>query len=217
MKRQPIKRIHFFLLILNLILIFLLFFGYRLGLMGNDLNQAEIFLAIILVFFLCLSQFVSFSESESQAATISALEERLTESFKYIGKINLLVEEFRDVFFQKKRYPRTKAELKKTINDYADRILSISKSDWVIIRIINLDNFNTVIESNIKRPNLSRELDNHAIIRKRCGCYVVNAPLSDCRNRVYCLLPKDVKDKELSFFVASLVGQLEMMTTIALK
>ena len=215
MKRQSTTRIHLFLLVLNLILVFILFFGYHFGLMGY--GQADMFLAIVLIFFLCLSQFVSFSEAESQSNTISTLEERLTESFKYIGKINLLVEEFKDIFFQRKKYPRTKTELKKIIGDYCNRVHDISKVDWVLIRIINLDTFSTTLEANVNYHSFGGEIENRAVVRKRCGYHVISTPLSDCRNRVYCILPKDIKDKEMSFFIISVISQLETLTEIALK
>jgi hypothetical protein len=214
-KRQPTTKIHLFLLILNLILVFFLFFGNHFGLMGY--GQAGMFLAIILIFFLCLSQFVSFSENESQSATISTLEERLTESFKYIGKINLLVEELNDIFFQRKKYPRAKAELKKMVINYCERIYGISKAEWVLIRIINLDSFSTILEANANHHSFAGELDNKLIVRKRCGYYVISTPLSDCRNRVYCILPKDTKDKEVLFFITSVIGQLETLAEISLK
>lgn len=214
-KRYSTTRLYLYLLIVNLLLIFFLFFSSDLHILGEDLGPGRLFLMIALVFFACFSQFMFFIESESHNRTVSDMEERLTDSFKYIGKINLLVDEFKSIFVPKKDFPSTKIEFKKIIKDYTERIMAISREDWAAIRIIDMEGLNTAAEyCSRSSSGFKPTFTNNDIVKNSCEFHVVSTKSNNHRLKAYCLLPKEVKEKEIAFFITSIIGQLELMVAV---
>ncbi len=213
-KRPNTTRVCLYLFALNLVLIFFLFFGQQFNLFIPGLGPAHLFLMILLVFFTCFALFVSFIEAETHAEAIAAMEDRLTDSFKYIGKINLLTEEFKDIFVPKKEFPDTKLEFKRVIKDYAERTLAISRQKWVAIRIIDSKGLNTAAEYWTRDPSSKVNFNNKDIVSGRCDCHVISTPTENLQLKAYCLLPLKVKEKEKASFILSMLGQLEMIMAI---
>jgi len=74
------------------------------------------------------------------------VEERLLESDQYIGMVNVRIQDINSVFNSFEHYPKTKAELKKVFAFFGMRILRITSSDWVLIRIIDRNTQKTLNE-----------------------------------------------------------------------
>ena len=213
-KRPSTTRVCLYLFALNLVLIFFLFFGQQFHLLISGLGPARLFLMILLVFFTCFALFISFIEAETHVEAIATMEDRLTDSFKYIGKINLLTEEFKNVFVPKKEFPDTKLEFKRVIKEYAERTLAISRQKWAAIRIIDSEGLNTAAEYWTRDLGSKLNFNNKDIVSGRCDCHVISTLTANLQLKAYCLLPFNVKEKEKVSFILSMLGQLEMIIAV---
>jgi len=74
------------------------------------------------------------------------VEERLLESDQYIGLVNVRIQDIKSIFYSFENYPKTKAELKNTFVFLGKRILRITNSNWVLIRIIDKSTQKTISE-----------------------------------------------------------------------
>ncbi|MBI4779408.1 hypothetical protein HY797_03070, partial [Candidatus Falkowbacteria bacterium] len=79
------------------------------------------------------------------------MEKKLDEAFKYIGQINVQISEIRSIFSDVKKYPENKKDLKYSMEFMANKILGIINADWVVLRIIALDNLTSLTEYNLAR------------------------------------------------------------------
>jgi hypothetical protein len=81
--------------------------------------------------------------------------EKLIDSFKYIGKINVQIQEINSIYNNINIYPETKNDFKKTLNFLSERILGIVNTDWVLFRIIDRNNQRTITEHLKTRGDVS--------------------------------------------------------------
>ena len=59
-----------------------------------------------------------------------ALENRLTEAFKYIGTVNIQIQEIKSVFSDVRKFPENKKDFGYILQFLADRILSMVNVRW---------------------------------------------------------------------------------------
>jgi len=64
-------------------------------------------------------------------------EEKMNDSFKYIGEINVQIQEIKSIFNKINKYPETKSDFKKTLRFFSERTLGMINVDWVLFRIID--------------------------------------------------------------------------------
>jgi hypothetical protein len=55
--------------------------------------------------------------------------ESLDDSSKYIGQINVQIQEIKSIFNNTNKYPATKSDLKKTFLFFSDRVFGIGKTN----------------------------------------------------------------------------------------
>jgi hypothetical protein len=69
-----------------------------------------------------------------------------TEAFKYIGKVNIQLQELQAIFSEFQCYPETKSEFQQILSSAARNTRRFVSADWILIRIINQNNFRTITE-----------------------------------------------------------------------
>jgi hypothetical protein len=69
-----------------------------------------------------------------------------TEAFKYIGKVNVQLQELRSIFSGLQGYPETKSEFQRILSSAVRNVQGLVNADWILIRIINQNNFRTITE-----------------------------------------------------------------------
>lgn len=201
-----------------------------LSVVGTPLLQIRLFrlteqfsaslIIIILFIFLAFLLGVYFKEVEKYKKTQEDLEERLRETFKYIGSINLQLEEMKKVFSNFNKYPESQKDIQAVFTHTAERILSIIPTDWVLLRIMELDQGKTLHEYFISRGNKRVEkikLENQELLSDNCsveGCSIVASQQNNFNLKAFCILSTEVKDKNQQFMITSAVNQLEMLFII---
>ena len=149
----------------------------------------------------------------------SDLSDKLTDAFKYIGTVNVQIQEIRSIISGIKQYPITKGEFKKLFLVFARRVLEITKAEWVVIRIIKRDNFRTLTEHRKSRKNViftDRCISNKAIIsnQKIDGYSVIGSRQNNLTIKVVCILPNKKIGMAERILVEAVANQLEMFFII---
>ncbi|BFD24715.1 MAG: hypothetical protein JST_000010 [Candidatus Parcubacteria bacterium] len=148
------------------------------------------------------------------------MEERLRETFKYIGSINLQLEEMKKVFSNFNKYPESQKDIQAVFTHTAERILAIVPTDWVLLRIMELDQGKTLHEYFLSRGNKKIEkfkLENQDLLNGECsigGCSIITSQQNNFNLKAFCILSTEVKDKNQQFMITSAINQLEMLFII---
>lgn len=221
MKRKHRKIKLGFLLLLIVDIVFIIvspflvisFFGF-----SEDLSES----IVILFLFLLFGLFFWFYSKEINAykKKQAELEERLKETFKYIGSINLQLEEMKKVFQAVDRYPENKKDVQTLFIHTAERILSIINTDWVTLRIIDIKTGNNLHEYFVSRGNRKVEkikIENKALLNGVCSfgsCSIIKSNQENLSIKAFCILPTEPENKNQEFLINSIVSQLEMLFII---
>jgi len=147
------------------------------------------------------------------------VEERLHISDQYIGKVNVQIQEIKSIYNSIDNYPKSKAELKKTLTYFGQRILGIVSSDWVLIRIINCTTQRTISEHFEARMHLVPDyphISNKKIIENRqldSHTTVIYSP-DNLDILVFCVLPADKISKDERIFIEAIIDELTKLFVI---
>lgn len=146
------------------------------------------------------------------------LEERLNDAFKHMGSLNLQINEIKSVFSDFKKYPENKSDFKLIMDFLANKILSIINADWVVIRILDLKNLQTLKEFSASRGsavllkyNLSnKELADGNAEHFSCVC----SEEKNLNLKVFCVFPKISISDEQEIFLRAIANQIEILFII---
>ena len=149
----------------------------------------------------------------------SDLSNKLTDAFKYIGGINVQIQEIRSVLCGPRRYPTTENAFKKDLALFARKVLVIVNADWVMIRIIRQNNLRTMKEHLESRKNVnfvSKGISNKAIVANRSidGYSIIASRRDHSAIMGVCVFPKKYLDEEEKILVEAITNQIEMLYLI---
>lgn len=213
MKRRKIVKIVFIsLIVFNTALIILI--PLLLPIKFHHLVESLIIFVLFSIIY--LTHFFYFKETRQMKRYQGNLEERLLDSFKYIGAVNLQLEEIKKNLFNFKKYPSNKKEFSKLMVSLAEKILSIINIDWVIIKIVDLETGKTIHYTSLARGGKEvnfDKFDNRQIFAGKCGdsCTVVKSNQENLDVKAICILPAKIKNSDEGFFVTHIVNQLELL------
>lgn len=182
--------------------------------------KEELWESIIILFFLMFiyaASFLYFKEFRRLKIYQNNLEERLQETFKYIGSLNLQIDEIKNAFSNFKKYPKNKKEIEEVFEFFSEKILSIVNADWVILKVIDLDNKKTLKQIKYIRAKKDLKLpsiNNDEILNNNCqlkNCSIIISEQENLSIKATCILPIKLKNEEERFFIQSVINQLEMM------
>ena len=80
------------------------------------------------------------------SGTNVALKDRLTDAFRYIGTVNVQLQQIHAVFADVIRYPENRSEFKRLLGQTASKVLCTVDKNWMLIRIIDRGSLNTRFE-----------------------------------------------------------------------
>ncbi len=182
--------------------------------------KEEIWQTIIIFFFLVLiyaASFLYFKEFRRLQRYQGSLEERLQETFKYIGSINLQIDEIKRAFSNFKKYPKSKKDINEVFEFFSEKILSMVDADWVVLKVINLENQKTIKQNKkvrAKKNPKTPTINNKDILNNTCNlktCTIIVSEQENLSIKACCILPFKLKNEEERFFIQSVINQLEMM------
>ncbi len=143
-------------------------------------------------------------------------EERLADAFKYIGQINVQMQEIKSIFNNSKIIPGSKNDFKKTLIFFCEQTFGIVNSQWVLFRIIDCNSQKTISEHfenrlgyNLKCPRISNKM----IIEKQ-SCSPFSAVISNPENLnilTCCVVPVENISNEEMVFLKAITNEITMM------
>lgn len=147
------------------------------------------------------------------------LEERLDEAFKHIGQVNVQIQEIKSIFSGFKKYPESKNDFKNILRYFAEKVLSIVAVDWVLFKIIDLENVKTLSEHSQCRDgavfSMSKIGNNNLVNQAGLEPYnVLYSDRDDLKVKIYCLMPKTKIAESTEIFIKAIINQLEMIFLI---
>lgn len=211
------RKIFFSLLALNFILTALIPILIRSDFLGLSEEKVEVIIIAILLILAYVVNFLYLREVSRLRRYQVNLEDRLQDTFKYIGSVNLQMEEMRQAFANFKKYPESKKDIKTVFIYFSEKILSIVNVDWVILRIIDLKSGRTMREDKFTRSNQLikyGKFDNQEILSGKCSldqCTIIKSDQENLNIKACCILPIKLTNRDQEFFVRSMINQLEML------
>ncbi len=143
-------------------------------------------------------------------------EEKLDDAFKYIGQINVQMQEIKSIFNKTTKFPGTKNDFKKTLLFFSEQTFGIVNSNWVLFRIIDCSKQKTISEHfenrlgyNLKCPHVS----NRNIIEKQ-SCSPFTVVISDPPNLnilTCCIIPQENITNDEMVFLQAITNEITMM------
>ena len=146
-------------------------------------------------------------------------EERLTDSFKYIGMLNVQIQEIKSIFNNTNKYPETKNDFKNIYRFYCDRVFGIVNPDWILFRIINSSTQKTVNEhfgTKTGLPFTCPHVSNKMIVEKQqvsSFTTVISSP-QNLNILVACILPVEKISNDERIFIQAITNELTMLFVI---
>ena len=149
----------------------------------------------------------------------SDLSNKLTDAFKYIGGVNVQIQEIRSIFCGLRRYPATENEFRKDVALFARKALGIVNADWVLIRIIGQTNLRTIKEHLEPRRDANfivKGISNKALVANHPidGYSVVASRHDNSMIIAVCVFPKKSLDEAEKILVEAITYQIEMLHLI---
>jgi hypothetical protein len=146
----------------------------------------------------------------------AATKEKLDESSKYIGQLNVQIQEVKAIFNTSNRFPLTKSDLKKAFTFFSDRVFGIVNTNWVLFRIINYSTQKTISEQFETRQGFTSNyphIGNKKIVEQQsCPSFttiISNPPNVDILS--CCILPVGQISTEERVFIQAIINELTMM------
>ncbi|MGE5256857.1 MAG: hypothetical protein ACM3KE_09315 [Hyphomicrobiales bacterium] len=141
---------------------------------------------------------------------------RLTEAFKYIGKVNVQLQEIRSVFFQLNRLPENRNDFKNLLRVFARKALSIVNTEWVVVRIIERQSLRTItehLESRGGEVALYPHIANKSVVDEEpvAGQTVIRCDKENLDITVVCIFPRDNLSREERILVEAIAGEIELL------
>lgn len=211
------RKLFFILLALDFILTAIIPLLIRRPIFGLNEEVCEIVALALLLLLAYTVNFLYLREFGRLRRYQVNLEDRLQETFKYIGSVNLQMEEMRQAFANFKKYPENKKDIRTVFIYFSEKILGMVNVDWVILRIIDLKTGRTMREDKFTRNHQNIVLgkfDNREILNDKCkldGCTVIKSDQENLNIKACCILPIKLKNRDQEFFVRSMINQLEML------
>lgn len=154
-------------------------------------------------------------------------EKELMETFTYLGKVNVQISMIKS-FLQKMKVPAGKKELKEYIDEVLQMALSLSKKEWLTVRIIQPKNFQTLSEYWAKvseKTNTSEiKIGNKEIVdltkdKRQCNengyCVLASAGSASSEYKAFMVFRNNEKiDQEVMEFLKAAVNQCEIIQTL---
>ena len=144
------------------------------------------------------------------------LSDKLTDAFKYIGGVNVQIKEIRSILYGLRRYPTTENEFRKSLAQFACKVMGIANADWVVIRIICQTNHRTVKEHLESRKNnnfIVKGISNKAIVANRAidGYSIVASRHENSPIMVACVFPQKNLVEPAKILIEVITCQIEML------
>jgi len=143
-------------------------------------------------------------------------EKELDETLRYVGAVNLQVDQIRSIFDLLTKYPESKEDFKFIFEKLAGRALAGVNSDWVLFRIIEIASGKTLTEYTKARGVavlLKCEISNKELMEGKNpeSCQAVASEQENLNIKVFCIMPIKQLNKNQEVLLKAIVSNLGML------
>jgi len=146
-----------------------------------------------------------------------SLEGRLDEAFRYIGSLNVQIQEIEAIFTSISKYPETRQESKKALRFLSEKVLGVVAADWVLVRIVDRARVRTLAEqwTPRRRDAVQPSVSNGDLINRTTpeNYTVVESSQDSFSINTYCILPEPLERRQ-RILVEAIANQAEMLFLI---
>jgi hypothetical protein len=145
--------------------------------------------------------------------------DKLNDSFKYIGQLNVQIQEIKAIFNNKLRLPETKNDIKKTFLFLSERVFGIVNTNWVLFRIINCKTGKTLSEQFETRNGFISyypHIGNKMIVEAQ-SCPPFTSVITRPQNMnivACCILPVEEINNDERLFIQAITNEITKMFVI---
>jgi hypothetical protein len=145
--------------------------------------------------------------------------DKLNDSFRYIGQLNVQIQEIKAIFNNKLRLPETKNDIRKTFMFLSERVFGIVNTNWVLFRIINCNTGQTLSEQFETRNGFISNyphIGNKMIVEAQ-SCPPFTSVITRPQNMNIvscCILPVDEINNEERLFIQAITNEITKMFVI---
>jgi len=187
-------------------------------------EYAEVTLLVILLSAGYVARALYLREAERARSQIAhlengrrTLEDRLDEALRYIGRLNVQVQEIEGIFTSISKYPETRNEKRKALRFLAEKILNVVDNEWVLVRIVDRERIRTLGEHWATRVQKAAppSISNSELVERRTAhAYTVVESSQDSFSiNTYCVLPGPVT-RGHRIIIEAIANQAEMLFLI---
>jgi hypothetical protein len=147
------------------------------------------------------------------------VENRLSDSEKYIAIMNVQIQEIKSIFNTIDKYPESKEGLKKALTFFGSRVIGIVNTEWIMFRIIESKTQRTICEHFGTRKGYSDgypHVSNRMIIDKETilpYSYVISTP-KNLNILVSCIMPVEKISSEQQIFIQAIINEITKLFVI---
>jgi uncharacterized membrane protein (DUF485 family) len=166
------------------------------------------------------------NEDAKQKMLISKIKEdkksaegKLYDSFRYIGLVNVQLQQIKSIFDSHNNFPETKNDFRKTLLYFGQRVFGIVDANWVLFRIIDCNTERTLYEQFEVRHGFTfgyPHISNKSIVEQHT-CSPFTTVISDHPNLniiICCIIPMDKISNEEKIFINAIVNEITMLFVI---
>jgi uncharacterized protein YeeX (DUF496 family) len=187
----------------------------------EEVLETVLILALLGISFLILIRFTNRLKAYQQAVNRavhdkSKLVSRLTEAFRYIGRVNVEIQEIESVLCGVAFYPQSKREFRRLVDQLASRAMTIADVPWLVVRMVDRHSGHTVSEHAVQLsqgglPSIT--VGNRALIDGRPvdGLQTIGPRQHNLDLLTVFILPASAISKEKIVLLTAILNQIEML------
>jgi len=170
-----------------------------------------------LVLIRMINRLNSFRQTAEQAVyEKSRLISRLAEAFRYIGRVNVEIQEIESVLCGVAFYPQSKKEFRALVDKLASKAMTIAAAPWLVVRMIDSDSGQTFNEHAVQHPGTappSVTMGNRAILdgARIDGLQTIGPRQQNLDLLTVMIFPAATISKEKNILLAAILNQIEML------
>ncbi len=215
-----------YLATLILIAVLVSFYDYLFGKIFGHSFHIEAVISIILLIFawFVFSRYheeveKNFKEMAELKRSDSDYREIVDEAFKYIGSLNVQIDQVRSIFSDLKKFPENKKDFRYIMEYLAEKILGLVPTDFVCFRIVDLDTANTLSEYAVGRrgvPFSGLKISNTMLVGniEIEGTKVCRTDPRNLSIQAFCLVSPLKLSDEQAVMIEAILNQLKMLYLI---
>jgi hypothetical protein len=154
--------------------------------------------------------------AESAVQEKSRLISRLADAFRYIGRVNVEIQEIESALCGVAFYPQSKKEFRALVDKLASKAMTIAAAPWLVVRMIDRDGGQTVNEHTVWHPGATpppSTAGNRAILdgARIDGLQTIGPRQHNLDLLTVMIFPAGAVSKEKTILLTAILNQIEML------